>query len=60
MNERMGARPGLAHTWAEHAALRERRGERATELEARAEALYRELGMTAASPARRRRTRRRP
>jgi tetratricopeptide (TPR) repeat protein len=59
MNERMGARGWLAHTWAEHAALRERRGERATELRARAEALYRELGMTV-SPSRRPRTRPRP
>ena len=47
MNERMGARPWLAHTWREHARMLARRGdrERADELRRRALALYRELGI---------------
>ncbi|MBE2319568.1 AAA family ATPase [Solirubrobacter sp. CPCC 204708] len=57
MNERMGARGWLAHTWAEHAALRQRRGDRATELVAQAEATYRELGMTGEAASRYRRPR---
>ena len=51
MNERMGARPWLAHTWSEHARLLARLGDaRATELQGQAEALYRELGMEPVSP----------
>jgi DNA-binding SARP family transcriptional activator len=48
MNERMGARAWLAHTWAEHAQLLALRGEttRADELQAQAEAAYRELGIS--------------
>ena len=50
MNERMGARPWLAHTWSEHARLLARLGDaRATELQGQAEAIYRELGMEPAS-----------
>ncbi len=50
MNERMGARPWLAHTWSEHAQLLARLGDaRATELQGQAEAIYRELGMEPAS-----------
>ncbi len=50
MNERMAARPWLAHTQFEHARMLLRRGadgdhEQATELLARAQASYRELGM---------------
>ena len=50
MNERMGARPWLAHTRREHARMllqRDAEGDRgrAVELLARARALYRELGM---------------
>lgn len=60
MNERTGARPWLAHTWAEHAVLLDRRGDRAgaAELRAQAGAAYEELGML--SPSRRPRTRPRP
>lgn len=50
MNERMGARPWVAHTQLEHARMLLRRdadgdGRRAAELLARAQATYRELGM---------------
>ena len=50
MNERMGARPWLAHTQHEHARLLLRRNargdrERADELLSRAQASYDELGM---------------
>ena len=50
MNERMGARPWVAHTQLEHARMLLRRGgdgdrTQATELLARAQATYRELGM---------------
>ena len=53
MNERMGARPWVAHTQHEHARmllLRDAEGdrERAAELLARAQATYRELGMRSA------------
>jgi tetratricopeptide (TPR) repeat protein len=50
MNERMGARPWLAHAQADYAGMLRRRcskrdRERADELESRARATYRELGM---------------
>jgi hypothetical protein len=48
MNERMQARPWLAHTRLEHARMLERSdsdSERAAELRALAQATFRELGM---------------
>jgi tetratricopeptide (TPR) repeat protein len=52
MNERMAARPWVAHTWLEHARMLLRRDgdgdrERAMELLAGAQAIYRELAMQA-------------